>query len=291
MKCRIQPIELKLRRDFIVAGGKAKVKLNHIFVLEGCGLGEAAGSVHYGASADEIENDLQMAAVHLSNVGAEDFEEELGQIGQKLCAPARCAISTAWLDWKARQRGVTLYEELRLDQPKALETSITVSVGDSGSLTEQIDAGYRHIKIKMDQNAESNRKTIETIDASRGTDFRIDANGSWNFDDAREIVTSLNSEKVELIEQPFTADRVDEWKRLREICSIPLFMDESIVDAEDVKRVAEYVDGVNIKIQKTGELQKAREALLMARSLGIKTMIGCMIESSVSIFSGGFSGP
>jgi L-alanine-DL-glutamate epimerase-like enolase superfamily enzyme len=60
-------------------------------------------------------------------------------------------------------------------------------------------------------------------------------------------------------------------------------MNETICRSEDVAEVAAFVDGINVKIQKSGRLERTVEALETAKKLGLLTMIGCMIESSVGI--------
>jgi len=42
-------------------------------------------------------------------------------------------------------------------------------------------------------------------------------------------------------------------------------------------------DGVNIKLDKSGGILEAFKMLQMARALGLKTMLGCMVSSSVSV--------
>jgi L-alanine-DL-glutamate epimerase-like enolase superfamily enzyme len=283
MNCEVLPIKLKLKREFIVAGGREKLKKNFIFIIQGQGLGEAAGSIHYGVSADEIEADLKRAVDFLGDLEDDVDENTISEIGVDLCSPAQCAISTAWHDWQARRINQSLYERLGLGGPPPAETSITVSVGDWESLVEQVKSGHKHIKIKMDCGDNRNEELIRLMDESSGVIFRIDANGSWSYDDAEKALSSLLAGKIELIEQPFPADATDDWERLRSQCSIPLFMDESIVSAADVKRCAGFVDGVNIKIQKSGRLETAIEAMKTARALGLRVMLGCMIESSVGI--------
>ena len=86
-----------------------------------------------------------------------------------------------------------------------------------------------------------------------------------------------------MIEQPFSPEDRDAWLQLKETCQIPLFMDESIVSADDIDKASEYIDGVNIKIQKSGRLETAVEAIKTARRQNLKIMLGCMIESSVGI--------
>jgi L-alanine-DL-glutamate epimerase-like enolase superfamily enzyme len=194
-----------------------------------------------------------------------------------------CAVSTAWHDWQAKVMGMPLFAHLTLPRPTALPTSVTVSVGDVRALRQWVETGYRHIKIKMDDDAETNRAVFDFIRQSSGVVFRIDANGSWSEETAATVLSEIPADKLELIEQPFAADRVDEWERFRSRCSVPVIMDESISSAEDVKRVAEFVDGVNVKLQKSGTLENAVAIIKEARAHKLKVMIGCMIESSVGI--------
>jgi L-alanine-DL-glutamate epimerase-like enolase superfamily enzyme len=50
-----------------------------------------------------------------------------------------------------------------------------------------------------------------------------------------------------------------------------------------VEIVADCFHGVNVKVCKTGGVTNALDALQSARKAGLKTMIGCMIESSLLI--------
>src|SRR5260221_3477703 len=64
---------------------------------------------------------------------------------------------------------------------------------------------------------------------------------------------------------------------------LPIFADESYVSAADAALCADCFHGVNVKLCKTGGVTRAHEALQAARKAGLKTMIGCMIETSIHI--------
>ena len=49
------------------------------------------------------------------------------------------------------------------------------------------------------------------------------------------------------------------------------------------RRLAPHFDGVNVKIDKCGGLLEAWRMIQIARSLGLKVMMGCMVSSSVAI--------
>src|SRR5207237_6092695 len=51
----------------------------------------------------------------------------------------------------------------------------------------------------------------------------------------------------------------------------------------DIAQAAECFHGVNVKLVKTGGISGGYDALQAARKAGLKTMIGCMIETSILI--------
>ena len=96
----------------------------------------------------------------------------------------------------------------------------------------------------------------------------------------------LSERKAEYIEQPLVEGDEDKLKYLFEGRSLPIFIDESCRFSEDVSRHYHYVDGVNLKLMKCGGITEAVKILNVAKSHNLKTMIGCMSESSVSISAG-----
>jgi len=93
----------------------------------------------------------------------------------------------------------------------------------------------------------------------------------------------LQTQGVELIEQPMPSDMIEEAAWLRERIDIPILADEAVKSAADIPKLAKAFDGINIKLMKSGGIQEALRMIYMAKSLGMKIMIGCMIESSVAI--------
>jgi L-alanine-DL-glutamate epimerase-like enolase superfamily enzyme len=59
--------------------------------------------------------------------------------------------------------------------------------------------------------------------------------------------------------------------------------DESFHTARDIPLCAECFHGVNVKLAKSAGLTGAIQALRAARTAGLRTMIGCMVESSLGI--------
>lgn len=283
MTYRIEPLEVPLRRVFVVAGAKETLKRNWFAVFDELGLGEAAGSIHYGASPGRIGRELASAAEYI-NTFSPSMDEYLATLDGTISSQALCALSTAWHDYLCKQEKCMLFEHFDLPAPSKEATSVTVSIGDEQSLRKILaDRRFTSIKIKMDARDDRLDGIIDAIAGAEETTFRIDANGSWTMEVARNILDRLPLSWIELIEQPFGGALAGEWKKLRKEFSIPLFMDESVASADDINRIAPFVDGVNIKLQKSGRLETAMAVMRAARDEGLRVMLGCMIETSVGI--------
>lgn len=148
---------------------------------------------------------------------------------------------------------------------------------------EALSQGYRHLKVK--QGTDNDKEIIRTIrSVSNEIPIRVDANGAWTPKQAIEMSKFLAKHKVEFIEQPIPKNSsVEDWKITREGSRLPIYADESICVASDVARLAGTIDGVVVKLMKTGGLLEAIRVISTARAHSLKVMIGCMIESSIGI--------
>ena len=86
------------------------------------------------------------------------------------------------------------------------------------------------------------------------------------------------------VEQPFPKDApLDDFAWLTERSPIPIMADEMCQRLSDVRRVYGAVSGINIKLMKSTGMREAHKMLVLARSLGMKVMLGCMTETSCGI--------
>ena len=136
-------------------------------------------------------------------------------------------------------------------------------------------------KIKLGTNEDI--KIITELRKHTGAIFRVDANCGWSVKETISNAKALKELGVEFIEQPLKADN---WKGHREVflkSALPIIADESCQVEADVMKCHNHFHGVNVKLVKCGGLTSAKRMLEQARSLGMKTMVGCMTESSVGI--------
>ena len=141
--------------------------------------------------------------------------------------------------------------------------------------------GWPIYKIKL-----GTANDLEIVRALRGhTDavFRVDANCGWGAEEAIRNSAALKELGVEFIEQPLPPDDWEGMKAVYAKSALPVVADESCQTEPDVDRCSGYFHGVNVKLVKCGGLTPARRMIAQAKQLGLKTMVGCMTETSVGI--------
>jgi L-alanine-DL-glutamate epimerase-like enolase superfamily enzyme len=70
---------------------------------------------------------------------------------------------------------------------------------------------------------------------------------------------------------------------LTERSPLPTFGDEAVQRLSDIKKAHGVYNGVNIKLMKCTGMREAHKMLVLARSLEMKLMLGCMTETSCAI--------
>jgi L-alanine-DL-glutamate epimerase-like enolase superfamily enzyme len=113
--------------------------------------------------------------------------------------------------------------------------------------------------------------------------IRVDANAAWNAAAAVGVLRQIEPLDIELVEQPVPREDLDGLRWVRERSGIPIYADESAHRLEDVGNLAGRVDGVNLKLMKTGGLRELLRMIHAARALGLQVMIGSMVESSLAL--------
>ena len=257
--------------------------------------GESAPGKTEGAeNAEEIQSHL----TRLINSDIDDLSiHEVCQRSKDLKIPA-CAlagIDIALWDLTAKKAKLPLKDLLGLPKPK-VPTSITVGINPPEIVKERVEMiisnpQVRALKVKLGspEGIEYDKLIYsQVIESTKKSNIaiRVDANGGWSLDEAKLMMKWLAERDAEYIEQPLVEGDEDKLKFLFEGRPLPIFIDESCRFAEDVANNYQHVDGVNLKLMKCGGITEALKILNVAKSHGLKTMIGCMSESSVSISAG-----
>jgi L-Ala-D/L-Glu epimerase len=200
-------------------------------------------------------------------------------------AAARAGLDLALHDLIGKELGKPLYALLGLDPALTPRTSRTIGIADPEKTLQKVaevaDAPILKVKLGIGTAAEQ----VETIAAIRdrytGT-IRIDANEGWNVESAVAILRELERYDIELCEQPIPAGDPEQLRAIRARVSIPIVADEDALVASDLPPLRGCVDGVNVKLAKTGGIRGALATIHTARAMGMKVMIGCMVESAIA---------
>jgi len=250
------------------------------------GHGEGAPIVRYHENAEgarqavESVRDLLLAADpwEFSKVMAQVFRRVEGQWAGK------AAIDIALMDWVGQKLGVPLYRYFGLDPRDTPVTTFSIGI-DKPEMTRQKvreAADFPVLKIKV--GLDTDEATIAAVRSATDKPLRVDANEGWK--DKEEAVRKINwlaGQGVEFVEQPMPAEMMEEMHWVHSRVHVPLIADEACQRASDVPKMMGAFDGVNVKLDKTGGILEAYRTIQVARSLGLKTMLGCMISSSVSV--------
>jgi len=276
-------VSLPLKKKFVVAGGEASAKTNLIAILNNRYGGEAAASVYYGPTLQEIEADLKKGIEKIKRKRKFD-KKALLQISHYDIHPiARSALIAMVLNYISGETDRYPWEILNLGAPIGVRSSTTIGIDDPEAMIQAIkDSPYSIVKVKL--GGEHDAELIPRLGEISGKEIRVDANGGWTSERAEEMIFYLAKAGIVVIEQPTSLEHVSDWPFLKgKIDNIELILDEGLCTVADYNKYAEFIDGVNIKMEKSGGIIEAARVAKKARKEKKKVMLGCMVESSLGI--------
>ena len=195
---------------------------------------------------------------------------------------AKCALDIALHDLVGKATGRSVHDLLGLsaDIPP---TDFTIGIDEPAIVAERARRAGAFPALKIKVGGPADVATLRAVRAVYDKPIRVDANTGWTPDVALGLVDELVRLGVELIEQPFPANRLDWLRDLQSASPLPIVADESCVIDDDLDTLVGVVDGVNVKLAKCGGVGPAARMLARARGLGFRTFLGCMEETSVGI--------
>jgi L-alanine-DL-glutamate epimerase-like enolase superfamily enzyme len=299
MQLSFRRFDLTLRHTWRIAsgvGGPGAATFPVVFVnlqdAQGrAGVGEAAPSKRYAEDTGTVEAFL--ARVDAARLSFDDIPASMVYLDT--VAPgnyaAKCAVNLALVDGAARAARLPVNDWLKLGftENKHL-TCFSIGIDSPDIIRRKVEEAAPFPVLKLKLGSPDDRANLAALRAAAPTKtVRVDANEAWaTKEEALRHLEWLQTDgHIEFVEQPMpAAASVKDMAWLKARSPLPLFGDESYHHAADVGRCAECFHGVNVKLVKTGGVTGAHAALASARRAGLKTMIGCMIESSILISAG-----
>ncbi|HGY08939.1 MAG TPA: dipeptide epimerase [Oceanithermus profundus] len=280
MRLDWQTFTLELAHPFRIAHGTSLTRTAVFVDLDG-GLGEAAVVPYHGESVEAVTAYLEAARGRLADAPS-TLQGRLARLPREGSRAARAALEMALFDLWGRALDAPLWRLFGLDPQRAPPTSFTLAVGSPEELAELAQrSGLPVLKLKVGTG--DDLAALEAVRAARpDARLRADANGGWNLAQARDLIPELVRLGVEFLEQPLPPEDRAAYAELRGR-GLPLFADEPIKTVRDVVEWAPYVDGVVVKLAKSGGIAPARAQIETARALGLEVMLGCMVETRLAV--------
>ncbi|MFZ4714033.1 MAG: enolase C-terminal domain-like protein [Bacteriovoracaceae bacterium] len=250
------------------------------------GMGEVAPNIRYGETPDKIEDDFM---IFLSE--ARKFE--LGSLIQvhnllkslPLCHSLKFGIESAFTHFLCQVQKKSIHEFFNLPKPTNVYTSFSMPIMEIGGIKDFLEPlkSYKSLKIKVNQ--ETGKEMLEEIAKYSNQALRVDANEAWtNVDDLMKFIEAFpKNNPIDFIEQPMPAHKKDDYKELFKRCPHTLIGDESVEDTADFSELKLMFHGINMKLMKAGSFLTGINLLKEAKRNNMKTMIGCMVETSLGI--------
>ncbi len=293
MKVETKKYELILKKPFGLSRSVSTSR-NVIFcqlqVEEITGLGEAAFSSYYGESAENVARAIERHASEILDGDVFFVREIMEKVvaAGDITGSARAALDMALYDLIGNILNVPVYKLLGIKPKAQLLTSYTIGIDTIDIMLEKVNeaAEFPILKIKMGRNVEQDIQVIREIRKLTDKIIRVDANGGWTLAEAKKCIPVLAELGVEYVEQPLERGNFSETAELKRWSSLPIFLDEDVHTSQNVIELANICHGINIKLMKCGGITEALRMVELAKSFGLKTMLGCMIESSLAISAG-----
>ena len=280
-----EKIELVLRSPRLLVNGTTETFQTYWMRMDGdAGWGEAAVPTYYKSDTGGMTSywDRLLRTKRKPPESLEDVDAWVGSDGPP---PARAAMDLACCDRIARKSGVPLHTLLGLPHPQVLPTSYTLASDTPEAMAQMASqlAAYPILKVKWGNGDDMAR--LKAIRAARpDARIRVDANASWNRLKALEWLGQLEGLGLELLEQPLVKEDIGGLGWLQKQTSIPIIADESVQTEEEVKRLAASgVAGIKLKLMKLGGLIPALRILRLAQGLGLRIMLGSVMETSIGV--------
>jgi L-alanine-DL-glutamate epimerase-like enolase superfamily enzyme len=287
MNLQVQGLDLPLKHRFTIAHQSREVQETLIVRLEEdglFGLGESTTNPFYGITLDNMQEALEKFKPILLG-GKWNTPDELWELGKEIFRDnpfAQCALDQAAWDLYTKKMGKKLYEYLDLNPQRIPTTNFTIGIDTVEKMCaklREVDWPIYKIKLGTDQDLEIVRELRKNTNSM----FRVDANCAWTMDQAISYSEELALLGVEFIEQPLAKDNLEGMREVFANSKLPVIADESCISEADVDKCQGRFHGVNIKLVKAGGITPALRMIQKAKALGMKTMVGCMTESSVGI--------
>lgn len=288
LQLSFRPYTLELRHQFTIASSSRSttpVMLTQVAYGDLIGYGEASMPPYLGESHET-------ATAFLSRVDLSPFQNpfDLETILDYVFAiapgnfAAKASVDIALHDLVGKMLGRPWYDIWGFNKENTPYTSYTIGIDKPDVVREKTREASQFKVLKVKLGRETDREMIETIRSVTDTPLCVDVNQGWKDKQAAlDEIHWLKEQGVVFIEQPMSKTDPDANAWLTQHSPLPIIADEALQGVDDVLKAKGVYSGINIKLMKCGGMREGHKMLTLARSLGMKIMVGCMTETSCAI--------
>ncbi|RDW93692.1 mandelate racemase/muconate lactonizing enzyme family protein [Aspergillus mulundensis] len=258
--------------------------------LEGWGESTPFGSTYVAAHALGVRAGIAEIAPHLIGLDPRHVDRINEAMDDALAGheAAKAAIDIACWDVFGKAVGMPVCDLLGGRTDVGLPIISSIGVGTPQEMRARVDEhrrrGYigRSIKIAGEPAADAASIAAALADRQAGEMFLVDANGGLTVESALRMLRLLPAGLDFILEAPCATWR--ECVSLRRRTDVPIYFDElAVTDASIVQMMADdAVEGVNMKISKTGGLTRCRRVRDMCIAAGYTFSVQDTVGSDIS---------
>ncbi|MEO8085586.1 MAG: enolase C-terminal domain-like protein [Bacteroidota bacterium] len=283
---------LELKYTWKISRNASDSKTN-LFVKVGDSMfgaeGEVAPNIRYHETPEQVEKEFQQFLTSKPEIiqSSEELTEFLERV--QVSHALRFGIESAYIHYWCAKRKISVQEFLGIETVTSTPISYSIPIMDVGKMKSFYEENnlqrFPFIKIKV--NADDMTDAVTYLSTFCGQPLIVDANEAFqNVEDCIHTLEKIRKRRIEFIEQPMPSSMQDESIYLKKHSPFTLFADESVTDKADFSQLKQMFDGINVKLMKAGGYLNAVRLLKEARANKMKTMIGCMVETTLAISSG-----
>jgi len=201
---------------------------------------------------------------------------------------AKAALDLAAHDLICKKLGINLQTWLGAKRADRIELSYLVSAPELKDLEKSVqaglDEGYRAFKVKVGHDPQSDLQRVRKVmEIAKGCTVWPDANQGYTLDQALRAARGFEALGLDLFEQPIPMSEFYGMKKLLSATSMNIALDEAamglplVIDL--IRRDA--VEGLVVKVNKTGGIFYARQLCDLARNAGFRLIGSGLMDAPI----------
>ena len=207
---------------------------------------------------------------------------------------ARHGVALALADATARAAECSLASHLAdgagLSSP-ARSVPVNATIGDGSpaetatAASQAVDGGVTCLKVKIGaRSVDADVRRLQAVRDAVGSaiEVRVDANGAWDLETARQALDRLEPMDLAYVEQPLPAAELASTARLARESTVPIAVDESLAEhGVDAVLATDAVDVIVLKPMALGGPDRAVDAAVRAQDAGVDPVVTTTIDAVV----------